>query len=137
MTCRNDLLHHERKLVISAERAATAASIPEVLRRWRWSFSRLASKGETVAQPFEELKANLLALHGQERYEEALLLLQESVASRPEHRSRIEFWAACLECRLERPSAAMRRLQALTEGGGWVSPLRLTTERSSGVLVAC
>lgn len=81
-----------------------------------------------MAPAFEELKAILLALHGQERYEEALLLLQEAVASRPEHRSRIEFWSACLECRLERPGAAMRRLQALVDAGGWVSPLRLTTD---------
>lgn len=35
------------------------------------------------------------------------------------------FWAACLECRLQRPKDAMKRLLALVAEGQWLNPDRL------------
>jgi pimeloyl-ACP methyl ester carboxylesterase len=54
----------------------------------------------------------------------------------PEQLSRLAFWAACLECRLQRPEDALDRLRVLITGGGWVNPDRLRHDEDLALLRA-
>lgn len=70
----------------------------------------------------------MFALHAEERYEEALRSIESASARLPEQRARMTFWAACLECRLERPGAALERLEAAVAAGDWFNTIRLAND---------
>mgnify|MGYP001182210760 FL=1 len=75
-----------------------------------------------------DLAREVFGLYAQEQYGRALNLVEQSMAALPHHRSRMTFWAACLECRLQRPADALQRLQALVAKGGWLNPDRLQSD---------
>jgi predicted esterase len=83
---------------------------------------------------FQDLQQQLFELYRLKRYEKALALLATGLARFPDRSSRIGFWIACLECRLDRPQQALDTLTAILEQGEWFSPRRLTGDQDLGPL---
>jgi hypothetical protein len=72
-----------------------------------------------------DLQRQLFELYRQERYGEALELVTAGIGKIPDGTSRIAFWSACLQCKLERPEEALATLIHHFELGEWFNPDRL------------
>jgi predicted esterase len=87
-----------------------------------------------MSQTFHELQHEMFGLYGQGRYAEALELVRGGLNAHSDQRSRMTFWAACLECRLNRPEEALERLTRYVAEGGWMTPVRLANDQDLSAL---
>jgi predicted esterase len=75
-----------------------------------------------------DLQRQLFELYRQERYGEALELVTASLGKSSDGTSRMAFWSACLQCKLERPEHALATLIHHFELGEWFNPDRLARD---------
>jgi predicted esterase len=89
-----------------------------------------AASGPSVEEHdrFLALNDRVFALYGEERFGEALALVEDAEPSLPGWRSRTTYWRACLECLVGRPDSALGALQWGLEAGLWWRPDWLVTD---------
>lgn len=78
-----------------------------------------------MSPAFHDLQLQVFALHSEERYQDALDLALANLDDNRDNASRIAFWVACLQCRLDRWDDALATLGGVVEAGGWFNPDRL------------
>ena len=74
------------------------------------------------------LNDRVFALYGEERFSEALALVEDDEAFLPGWRSRTAYWKACLQSLVGRPDDALETLQVGLAAGLWWRPDWLVTE---------
>jgi predicted esterase len=96
-----------------------------------WDRAPTAAGAQPAAAERERylaLNDRVFALYGDERFSEALALVEEAEASLPGWRSRTGYWRACLQCLVGRPDDALETLQDGLRAGVWWRPDWLVTE---------
>jgi|LZCG01.1.fsa_nt_gb hypothetical protein len=68
---------------------------------------------------FHRVRGQVLDLHREGRYREALLVAEEASQSFSEKEAETSYWIACLKCRLGNPEGALSTLQGAFEKGHW------------------
>lgn len=77
---------------------------------------------------FHRVRGQVLDLHREGRYREALLVAEEASRSFSEKEAETSYWIACLKCRLGNPEGALGTLQEALEKGHWWAERWLTQD---------
>ncbi len=77
---------------------------------------------------FHRVRGQILNLHREERYRDALLIAKEASQRFSEKESETSYWIACLQCRLGDPEEGLRTLQDALKNGHWWSKRWLTQD---------
>lgn len=74
---------------------------------------------------FRDFQQEVFRLHEEEKYQEALALVEREIPGFPEHVRHTYYWRACLLALLSRPDKAVSTLHAALDQGVWFPPTML------------